>query len=414
VKDGDAQRANDMRGTSRAIGDAMATRSFLRTLFAHHATLALLLGLGGAFAIGSGACGGTGEGNAGAGASSGNGNGNGTGEGGGTFTGGTMTGTMSGTGGGCAGTTQEAELTPVTMFIMFDRSGSMASNNKWGDSVDALTTFVADPGTAGLGIALRYFPDDPGGTCLDPVCSFDGCSQPVVDAAPVTVDSAPTDSQEAALVASLTGEAPNGDHTPIYPSLGGAIQWAAAYQSTHPGEKAVVVYVTDGEPNGCDENENNIAALAGNGWTNDAVYTYAVGLEGSNVGLMHQIAAAGNTGQAIIISAGGTAAADLLAALQAIQGNTLACNFAMPTSQTGEEIDPTKVNVTYTPGSGGMPVTINQVSDASACTAAGGWHYDNPAAPTQIILCPTTCQTVQADPTGKIQIVVGCGTQTAE
>lgn len=402
-------------GTSRAKSDFMANRTSLHTSFTYHATLALLLGLGGTIAAGAGACGGTGEGSAGSGASASNGNGTGSSQGGGTFTGtGSNTGTMTGVGGGCAGTTQEAQLTPVTMYIMFDKSGSMnnvpsgGTQTKWDASTQALTQFVQDPDTAGLGVTIRFFPD---GTCNDASCSINACEQPLVPAAPLTADPAPMDTQEQAIVNAIASETASGN-TPTYPALGGAIQWAAGYMGMNPGEKAVVVFVTDGLPTVCDTNSANIVALAADGWATSGVYTYAIGLPGAGTTLMDQIAAAGNTSPAIIIQ-GANAAADLLAALKAIQGSQLSCNFQMPQSMNGEAIDPTQVNVTYTPG-GGMPTTIDQVSGPVACGPGGGWYYDDPMNPTQISLCPVTCQTVQADPNGKIQIVVGCATQAAE
>ena len=37
-----------------------------------------------------------------------------------------------------------------------------------------------------------------------------------------------------------------------------------------------------------------------------------------------------------------------------------------------------------------------------------GWYYDNPQKPSSIQLCPGTCDTVSADPTGKVKVVFGC------
>jgi hypothetical protein len=73
-------------------------------------------------------------------------------------------------------------------------------------------------------------------------------------------------------------------------------------------------------------------------------------------------------------------------------------------------LDFTKVNVQYTPG-GGMPVLLGNVANLAACDPqSGGWYYDNPANPTKIMLCPATCSTVQVDPSGAIEILLGCDT----
>ena len=47
----------------------------------------------------------------------------------------------------------------------------------------------------------------------------------------------------------------------------------------------------------------------------------------------------------------------------------------------------------------------------ASCPASGdGWYYDNPAAPTQIILCPSTCTAVEGDMTGEVDVTLGCTT----
>ena len=85
----------------------------------------------------------------------------------------------------------------------------------------------------------------------------------------------------------------------------------------------------------------------------------------------------------------------------------LACELKYPSSA---ESDPTKLAVSFTPkGAAAQPLT--QVTDVSKCgTVANAWYYDNPAAPTKIILCPATCTAVNAAPESKIEALVGCKT----
>lgn len=392
----------------------MSRTSLLPSFLRRHASIALLLGLGAAVGV---ACSGTSDNADDDPTSSGGNSGPGSGGGGPGVGGGFNPATGSGGAGGngfeeCATSAAEANLIPVNMVIMFDRSGSMDENNKWNDSTSALRAFLQDPESAGLRVALRFFPDDNGNGCHENNCDINQCTQPVVDVGPLTADAAPTDAQENLLVTAIDTETPDGDHTPIYPALGGATQWAKDYLGAHPAEKAVVIFVTDGAPNGCNENEGDIAAIAGEAFTTSGVYTYSVGLEGSNEGLMNDIAQQGGTAQGIFIGSGANAEEELLLALKAIQGSQVACEFAMPEPAPGETIDPAKVNVQYTPGSGGNPSTIGQVSDAAACTS-GGWYYDNPAEPTKIVLCPDTCQAVQSDTEAKIRVVLGCATTPA-
>src|SRR5438094_799735 len=59
----------------------------------------------------------------------------------------------------CAVGSAEATFSPVNMFVTFDKSGSMSQNNKWTDATTAFIAFFRDPGTAGLRVAFRFFPD---------------------------------------------------------------------------------------------------------------------------------------------------------------------------------------------------------------------------------------------------------------
>jgi hypothetical protein len=94
-----------------------------------------------------------------------------------------------------------------------------------------------------------------------------------------------------------------------------------------------------------------------------------------------------------------------------VSGSQLSCELAVPTPTDGQTLDPMKVNVTYQAGGAGAAVTLSQVPDAAACTPAGGWYYDNNAAPTTITLCPATCTSVEADPDGNVTVQLGCETQ---
>ena len=85
----------------------------------------------------------------------------------------------------------------------------------------------------------------------------------------------------------------------------------------------------------------------------------------------------------------------------------------MPSSTGGGNVDYGKVNVEVT--SGGTTTFIPKTSGAGACSK-GGWYYDSdPAvrAPTQIVVCPSTCQMVNQGTGGTVDIVLGCMTITA-
>lgn len=91
------------------------------------------------------------------------------------------------------------------------------------------------------------------------------------------------------------------------------------------------------------------------------------------------------------------------------QGLSLPCTFSLPTPPAGQTLDPTKINFVYTPATG-PAVTIVNVGSSAGCNGGPGWYYDNAAAPTQIITCPATCSTLEADPSGKVEVQLGCNT----
>src|SRR5262249_46620595 len=131
---------------------------------------------------------------------------------------------------------------------------------------------------------------------------------------------------------------------------------------------------------------------------------------GSSLTNLNGIAQAGGTSQAYLVDTGGNAQQQFLDALNKIRGQALGCVYSIPLPEAGQ-IDYGKVNVQYTPGDGSPPVPLPKVSDKGSCPASGdAWYYDNDTAPTQIILCDTSCTKVSGDATAKIDILIGCGT----
>lgn len=324
------------------------------------------------------------------------------------------TGDAGGSGGGpgfeaCATASEAASTLPLNMYIAIDKSGSMADSNKWSNAKNAFLNFFQSPDNtdpnAKISVALRFWPD---GNCNETTCSINSCSQPQVALGPLS-----DPNQVQSLVSLYNSKSPNGN-TPMFAALGGAAKWGVENaQMGEGGTATVIVFVTDGEPNGCDENINNIAQQAAAAYATAKVPTFAVGLAGSNEAQMQTIATAGNTGAPFLIG-NGNAEADLAAALKEIQKTTLACVFAMPEAQGPDPIDPDLVNLSYTP-SGAGTVTIGKVDSEAGCDAAGGWgwYYDDPVNPKVIQLCPKLCDHVQMDEDGKIEIILGCESKPA-
>jgi hypothetical protein len=334
----------------------------------------------------------------------GSGGGSGPGGAGGSFT------TGSGSGGfeACAEATVEGERIPVQMLLMFDKSQSMLDDQKWFGATAALTAFFRDEESAGIGVALRFFPDD---SCDSPACDVNACATPLVPLGELNAQPAFGDPQQQALEDAIESRSPSGQ-TPMYAALAGAEAWAIA--NAVEGKKTVVVLVTDGAPNGCEPNPDTTASytqLAADALANAGIVTYAIGMQGADLALLEALAVAGGSDTPFVIG-NGSIHAELAAALAAIGTAPLECTFPLPESTTaGSDVDPNLVNLTYRESADGEPETIPQVPNEAACDDSGGWYYDDPAMPTEIHLCPATCEAVQGGPAGgKLEIVLGCAT----
>ncbi|MSP24234.1 MAG: VWA domain-containing protein [Myxococcales bacterium] len=338
------------------------------------------------------------------GCAAGNANETATGAGGADFT--TASSTGSGVDGACASSVDEATNVAVNIYIMFDKSGSMAGP-KWSQATAALQGFFMDPASDGARVALRFFPD----AGCDESCNVQGCAVPKVPLGELTELSAPTDSHEQALIDAFIGVVPSGG-TPLSIALDGALAWAADVATKHPGEQSVVALVTDGEPTECNSDGNYLVLAAKSAFEKRGILTFAIGLEGSKASLIDAIAAAGGTKDGIVVGTG-NAQEELQTALNTIRDHTVACEFAIPKSGNGEPVDTSHVNVVFDAGDGTGAVTVGQVHAASACEAKAAWHYDSGSAPTKIILCPAACAEIKKAISPKVEIVVGCVTIAA-
>ena len=304
-------------------------------------------------------------------------------------------------GGACAAEVAQAELIPLDMIILLDRSGSM-SGTKWDGSTNALKTFVNDPASAGINVGIVYYPlDNPpdGNTCN--YLHYEELAVPVAE----LPGNAP------ALVTSIDGEDPNGGDTPTYGGLKGALFNATAHQEANPTHKVIVVFASDGDPNNCPGNENEIpiiAGLAASAVNYNGVQTYVIAIQGATLANLNQIAVAGGTMQAYDVTAN---VAQFSQKMAEIRAAALSCEFIIPEAPPTQEFDPEKVNVAYTPGGQGTAQTLPQATNFADCGAGPGWYYDNNDDPSKILLCPGSCTTVQADSAAQIGVLFGCKTE---
>jgi hypothetical protein len=384
----------------------------------------------------SGASDGSGFGNDNGNGNNGNGSGNGDG-GSGTILGG-------GKGGSgpvdfdaaCASSSSKGQQAPLDIYIMLDQSGSMNQQNKWPSVTSAINAFVQQP-LQGVSVGIQYFAvsssgggggnctngkacttsaDCGSGTCV-PVINLCACSGGgpgndscnAADYAKPEVEIAPLPGVASQISASLSAHSPSSG-TPTSAALQGAIDHATAWEGAHAGHVTVVLFATDGDPEECDTNLADIDAIAqkaANG--NPKILTFVIGV-GSSLSNLNGIAQAGGTGQAYLVDTNANAQQQFLDALNKIRGTALGCSYSIPVPTTGTP-DYGSINVEYTPGSGGPPQIIPQVPNKGACPASGNaWYYDNPGAPTQIILCDATCNTVLGDKNGEVDVLLGCAT----
>lgn len=324
----------------------------------------------------------------------------------------------------CDAQVREGQRVPVDMYFLVDSSGSMGDEvtggTKWEVVSSALIGFLEDPRSAGTGMGIGYFPVDtgsckagqPGCICIPIInlciatqggaCSASDYATPAVPLA--------LPAQTSSIVDDLRAHEIGGG-TPTRPALEGALEYLSGWAGEHPGRKPVLVLATDGEPEGCEPNTPqqaaDLAAAALNG--DSEIRTFVIGV-GSSLVSLDLVARAGGTDHALLVDTGGDVAQEFADALDEIRGQAASCDFSIPeASASSEPIDPTKVNVSYLPSGATTSTRVPQVAlgDPDNCDDAGGWYYDDPAAPTTIKLCDATCESLSS---GSIQVEFGCDT----
>lgn len=309
----------------------------------------------------------------------------------------------------CATDRVQASRIRTNLFLAVDTSCSMdqrvepgvaGSPTKWEAASSAFNGFFTDPTASTLDLALRLWPASDG--CDHQQCDADACADPQVP-----LGSLGDATHQQALTDALSATSPGG-FTPMHAALDGATRWAATHLSDAPDEQVAIIFVTDGEPRGCDEDIGNIAALAASS-ASLGVPVYAVGIEGVNTDQIDQIAAAGSTGSGFFVG-NADAEVDLLAALKAIQEQVVSCSFSFPTDATADPLSPDLVRVEVEVD--GEIERVRRILDASRCEPDGGWYLDDPESPSVIALCPSTCAEVQDIDEVAIELAVGCACLT--
>lgn len=377
----------------------------------------------------------------------------------------------------CTGVVMEPEtivsVTPVTMYLVLDNSKSMVEGakngvTKWDHAITAITEFVGDATSAGIGVGIQYFNPAPPQALVEEFertleekrmtltadqwddyekefhYNVDKCDGVAHAESAVPFGRLPAVAD--AIVASLASTDPNGG-TPSVGALTGGVNFCADFQQKTPGEQCVVVFVTDGQPNGCglslschagftpDSEGHCVDPMAASvlvpivqgARDNAGVLTYTVGMEGvvsDGFELLNRLAAVGGSDctpgtpgdEACDVTQ--TGSAGLLEALNKIRDTVVQkvqvpCTWAVPPPPDGQRLDPSLVNVDVSIKE--QVIELGQVgSEAECANVDGGWYYDTPVNPTEIRTCQQTCDVVEANPDEiRVSIELGCATKLA-
>jgi len=313
----------------------------------------------------------------------------------------------------CVGEAHETEALPINIYVMMDRSVSMLreivgsssdpaeniEDSRWYGVSHAISEFATDPSVSGVGLGIQFFGAD--------VLSQEEINCDVANYANPMVPIAPLSESGPDIVAAVE-EMGNqlGGLTPTMPALQGAIQYAAA-DAAVTNRTTVVLLITDGQPTQCPDQPSvgDIADEAARGLAEQDVMTFVVGI-GPGLFNLHQIAAAGGTGEALLIEEG-DAAAQFREAIMNIATTPLSCEFDIPApTDPTLQIDASNVQMVYTPASG-EPEEIPRLGTGANCgnSPNGGWFFNSTSNPETIHICACNCNRLGA---GLIEVRLGC------
>ena len=338
----------------------------------------------------------------------------------------------------CNAIAAQGKASPVSLLFVLDYSWSMCmdpsaplsllqcatdpSKAKWSILVEAMKAAVpALPDDSYTGMV--YYPDVQDAAT---VCKV--AKTPHVPLAPTGPAGSPQRQQLiSSLPALLTDNSPIAS-TPTGDALGAMYAYyAATPESDLPGASRYVVLITDGKPtcgaSAANSAANILAAVKGANAAAPPVHTFVVGVPGSEGArtTLSQAAKAGGTAPAKCSDTGpnychfdmtaypspADLATHLSAALTAIQGQAIGCDYKIPPNPKGGSTNYAYVNVRYTPGNGSAPQDL--IYDPT-CSGAG-WYFDDAANPQHILICATSCTTMKADANAKLDVLFGCPRQ---
>lgn len=184
---------------------------------------------------------------------------------------------------------------PVDMYIMQDRSGSMGTdcnigdmtNSKWCHSVNALSGYFNSTKASGNAVALQFFPlaNHQAAWCG----TGDNYNVPAAPMGMPAYATLPTNTFDTLLNQQNTN---GGGGTPTEAAIRGVTRFTAA--NRRGGRVTIGVLVTDGDPNGCDQNLTHLSNLLQAHFMTTTLRTFVIGMTGADFNNLEQIAQGGN------------------------------------------------------------------------------------------------------------------------
>ncbi len=222
---------------------------------------------------------------------------NGNGDGGGsdsTSGGDSPFGGKDGGGSSDGGPVGDSCYAPVDMYIMQDRSGSMGNdcnigqtvNSKWCHAINALSGYFNGAASNGNAAAIQFFPlpNQSNALCATGT-GYDVASLPTPPPAYTTLPTNTFDN----LLNSQNDQ--GGGGTPTEAAIRGLTKFTAG--NRRGGRVTIGVVVTDGDPNGCDENLTDLSNLLQAHYQATTLRTFVIGMTGATDANLEQIAQGG-------------------------------------------------------------------------------------------------------------------------
>ena len=312
-----------------------------------------------------------------------------------------------GTGGACTGASQEVERIDVDLVFVMDSSVSMnekvgaTQTSRWDALKAAMEQLAQAPQAASLQAGIVFYSAHQSTLADDPIdCNPASYSTPAV---PIGALADVGDD----IVRAIGGRQPGG-LTPIVPAMKGAVTYATQWAQSHPARAAAIVLVSDGYPTQCSRDPGEVAATAQAAYAGTpSVRTFIIGVGANTNGKLNldNYARSGATQTPFLVDDGNITQSFVDTVLN-IAAQNLSCDFTIPPPPPGQQLQPDKVQVVYTPANG-PPEEIPKLNGEGECSRAvnGGFYFDNPTNPKKIFVCGCTCSRFGA---GRVDVRFGC------